>query len=582
LNKVIYILLITAAINFVLAIYSLRYRKSPGIFIYCLLLLAITFYSFGYAFELWSGDTANILFWLRLEYIGISFIPSLLIMLALHYTGRTKFLKPWVMAILIMYGLVTLLMQFTNFKGLFYLNFNLIYSENLVFADFGHGPWYWVHQVVLNLMLLISTVLYLIHVIRTTGRNRIRASIMLISCIIPYAIYLIYILGYRPHNLDMNPFSFTLVGFLFALGVFRFQLLEYLPITMEHVFDSMADGVVILDNHGNLVSYNQSATRLYPQLNQRMKGEPLDILLKGLPPLTELKDGYETEIEIPEKASPALFHTRVVSVKNDRNRKKGWTVIFTNVTERRLKENQLVQKEKVLKRLNASKDKFLAIIGHDLRNSFHLMINMSDMLISNIEKDNKEGALKKANIIYDTSVGTYHLLQNLLEWALIQQKGMQLNKTMQNITALADEEIQALRTLYEQKELTVTHTTEQPVIVMADREMIKTILRNLISNAIKYSYPAGNIRITETSGPESVTVSIGDDGTGMSVEEQDLLFGPEGILSKKGTAAEDGTGLGLRLCLEFVQLHHGNINVSSQPEKGSTFSFTIPIKGLRD
>jgi len=575
-------LLITAAINFVLAIYSLRYRKSPGIFIYCLLLLAITFYSFGYAFELWSGDTANILFWLRLEYIGISFIPSLLIMLALHYTGRTKFLKPWVMAILFMYGLVTLLMQFTNFKGLFYLNFNLIYSENLVFADFGHGPWYWVHQVVLNLMLLISTVLYLIHVIRTTGRNRIRASIMLISCIIPYAIYLIYILGYRPHNLDMNPFSFTLVGFLFALGVFRFQLLEYLPITMEHVFDSMADGVVILDNHGNLVSYNQSATRLYPQLNQRMKGEPLDILLKGLPPLTELKDGYETEIEIPEKASPALFHTRVVSVKNDRNRKKGWTVIFTNVTERRLKENQLVQKEKVLKRLNASKDKFLAIIGHDLRNSFHLMINMSDMLISNIEKDNKEGALKKANIIYDTSVGTYHLLQNLLEWALIQQKGMQLNKTMQNITALADEEIQALRTLYEQKELTVTHTTEQPVIVMADREMIKTILRNLISNAIKYSYPAGNIRITETSGPESVTVSIGDDGTGMSVEEQDLLFGPEGILSKKGTAAEDGTGLGLRLCLEFVQLHHGNINVSSQPEKGSTFSFTIPIKGLRD
>jgi signal transduction histidine kinase len=577
LNIAIYILLITAAANFMLALYSLRYRKSPGIFIYCLLLLAFCFYSFGYAFELRSGDTASILFWLRVQYLGISFIPSLLIMLALHYTGRIKFLKPGIIAVLLLYGFVTLFMQFTNFKDLYYQNFNLLNSENLVFSDFSHGPWYWVHQSMMNLMLLISTVLYLIHVIRTTGTNQIRASIMFVSSIVPYIIYLIYISGYRPHNLDLNPFSFTLVGFLFAIGVFRFQLLEHLPITLEYVFNSMADGVVIIDNHGNLVSYNQSATRLYPQLIQRIKGEPLDILLKGLPPLSELRDGYEKEIEMQESESPEYFHIRVVALKNERNRSKGWTVIFTNVTERRLKENRLVHKEKVLKGLNANKDKFLAIIGHDLRNSFHLMINLSDMLISNIEKDNKEGALKKANIIYDTSVGTYHLLQNLLEWALLQQKGMQMNKTSQNITSLVKEEVLGLKTLYEQKDLTISHISDKPVIAMADREMIKTTLRNLISNAIKYSYPGGTIRITETVKPDAVTVSISDNGTGMTTEEQELLFGADGILSKKGTAAEDGTGLGLRLCREFVQLHHGEITVTSQPEKGSIFSFTIPL-----
>jgi signal transduction histidine kinase len=577
LNIAIYILLITAAANFMLAIYSLRYRKSPGILIYCLLLLAFCFYSIGYAFELQSGNPASILFWLHIQYVGISFIPSLLIMLALHYTGRTKFLKPGIISVLLLYGFITLFMQFTNFKNLYYVNFNLIYSENLVFSDFGHGYWYWVHQAMMNLMLLISTILYLIHVLRTTGTNRIRASIMLISCIIPYVIYLIYISGYRPYNLDLNPFSFTLVGFLFAVGVFRFQLLENLPITLEHVFNSMTDGVIIIDNHGNLMSYNQSATRLYPQLIQRIKGEPLDIFLKGLPPLSELKDGYENEIEITENNSPAYFHIRVAALKNDRNRSKGWTVIFTNVTDRRLKENRLLQKEKVLKGLNANKDKFLAMIGHDLRNSFHLMINLSDMLISNIEKDNKEGALKKANIIYDTSVGTYHLLQNLLEWALLQQKGMQVNKTSQNITSLIHEEVQGLKTLYEQKELTITHITEKPAMAMVDREMIKTTLRNLISNAIKYSYPGGSIRIIETVNPDMVTISIIDNGTGMTIEEQELLFGPDGILSKKGTAAEDGTGLGLRLCREFVQLHHGEITVTSEPEKGSTFSFTIPL-----
>jgi signal transduction histidine kinase len=577
LNIAIYTLLITAALNFMLAIYSFRYRKSPGIFIYCLLLLAFFFYSFGYAFELQSNSIASIMFWLRVEYIGISFIPSLLIMLALRYTGRMKFLQPGIVTLLILYGFVTLFMQFTNFRSLFYLNYNVIKNENLVFPDFGNGAWYWVHQTMMNLMLLISTVFYLIHVMKTTGANRIRASIMLVSCIIPYVIYLVYMSGYRPYNLDLNPFSFSLVGFLFATAVFRFQLLEFLPITLEHAFNSMADGVIIIDNHGNLLSYNQSATNIYPQLLQQMKGEPLGFKLKGLPAVSELKDGYEKEIEIQENENLSYFHIRVVAVKNDRNRSKGWTVIYANVTERQLKENRLIHKEKVLKGLNASKDKFLAIIGHDLRNSFHLMINLSDMLISNIEKDNREGALKKANIIYDTSVSTYNLLQNLLEWALLQQKGMQVNKTSQNITSLVDEEIHGLKTLYEQKELTLSHITEKPALVMADREMIKTTLRNLISNAIKYSYPGGNIIITELLKPDAITISITDNGTGMTTEEQELLFGMDGALSKRGTAAEDGTGLGLRLCSEFIQLHRGEISVSSQPEKGSTFSFTIPL-----
>ncbi len=448
-------------------------------------------------------------------------------MLALNYTGRSRFLRPGIIAVLILYGFTTLAIQFTNFNNLYYQDFNLIQSGNYTFADFGPGPWYWVHQIMMNLMLLISTVLYLIHVIRTTGSNQVRASIMLVSCAIPYLIYLIYISGFRPYNLDLNPFSFTLVGFLFALGVFRFHLLEYLPITMEHVFNSMADGVVIIDKHGNLVSHNQSATQLYPQLIRQMKGEPVPFMMKDLPPLSELKDGYETGNRNNTKTTePAYFHIRVVAVKNDRNRPKGWTVIFTNVTERRLKENRLVQKEKVLKGLNANKDKFLAIIGHDLRNSFHLMINLSDMLISNIEKDNKESALKKANIIYDTSVSTYHLLQNLLEWALLQQKGMQVNRTSQNITQLIHEEIQGLKTLYEQKGLTLSHITENPAIAMADREMIRTILRNLISNAIKYSYPGGNIRIMELLKPRTLTVSIIDNGTGMTTEEQEMLFGP--------------------------------------------------------
>ncbi len=570
------ILLLTALANLLLAIFSLRYRNSPGAIAYFLLLVAISLYSFGYAFELQSGQVETILFWLKIEYIGIAFIPSLLVMLAFSYTGRTQFLKPWILFILVLMGVLTYIFQYSNFHNLFYEEFQLIPSGNLTLADFTHGIWYWIHQILANCMLLISTILYLTMVTESSGINRKRASIMLISSVIPWAVYLIYITGHSPHNIDLSPFSFSLVGFLGALGVLRFHLLEYVPIALEHVYNSMTNGLIVIDNQGHLVSFNQSAARLFPQLSPARKGEFLDITALRLPAFPELADGFETNISMSGPEGEAYYHLHIVAVYNNRHNRMGKTIVITDVTDQLQKEKRLIEKEKRLKELNVSKDKFLAIIAHDLRNSFHLIINMTEMLISNVENQNHEGALKKGKIIYDTSVNTYHLLQNLLEWALIQQKGMHFTPVNMDITPLIDEEIRNLRTLYEQKDLTITHSSREQYMVKADMEMLKTVIRNLLSNAIKYSYPGGSIQVSSSYSSGNVTVAIADKGTGMTPEEQDLVFRGDGNLSKKGTAAESGTGLGLTLCQEFVRLHGGKIWVSSTPGEGSTFSFTLP------
>ena len=570
------ILLLTAFANLLLALFSLRYRHSPGAMAYCLLLVAISIYSFGYALELQSRQVETILFWLKIEYIGISFIPTLLVMLAFSYTGRTQFLKPWILFILLLLNFLTYLFQYSNFQNLFYTEFRLISSGNLILADFTHGVWYWIHQILANFMLLISSLLYLTMVTESSGINRIRASIMLISSVIPWAVYLIYITGHSPHNIDLSPFSFSLVGFLGALGVLRFNLLEYVPIALEHVYNSMTNGLIVIDNQGRLVSFNQSAARVFLQLSPALKGEFLDTTTLRLPAFPELTDGFETDISIYNPEGEKHYHIHIVAVYNNRHKTLGKTLVITDITERLQKEKRLIEKEKRLKELNVSKDKFLAIIAHDLRNSFHLIINMTEMLITNVENQNHEGALKKGKIIYDTSVNTYHLLQNLLEWALIQQKGMHFTPVNLDITPLIDEEIRNLRTLYEQKDLTISHSAPEHHRVRADIEMLKTVIRNLLSNAIKYSYPGGNIQVTSSHSSGNVTVSIADTGTGMTPEEQDLVFRGDGNLSKKGTAAESGTGLGLRLCLEFVHLHGGKLWVTSTPGEGSTFFFTLP------
>jgi signal transduction histidine kinase len=532
-------------------------------------------YSFGYALELQAGSLAEIMFWLNIQYIVIPFLPTIFFILAIQYTRRQNFLKRWLIVLLFLFSLTTLLFHFTNFNDLYYKELKLTYFQSYPLASFVKGPWYWIHQGFSNILLLFSIILFLLMVIRTRGLNRIRASIMLLSSVVPWLFYIIYLSGNSPHNLDLLPFSFSIVGILSTLGIFRYRLLDLMPVALDHVFDSLTDGLVIMDTRKRLISFNNAALELIPELSVSMKGRDIYPALSNFPVLANPSDGIESDVEITRDGILQFYHLRVVAVNSDHVRLLGWAIIFTNITGRKQHENKLLETKRNLTELNASKDKFLAIIAHDLRNSFHLMINMSDMIRNNIENDNKADALRKSKIMNDISISTYNLLQNLLEWAMIQQKGVQFRPKHLQVKNLLEDELRNLHTLYEQKELVVRNLLDSHLAVTGDKDMLKTVFRNLVSNAIKYSYHGGEIRITGTTSGELVTIEITDQGTGMSAEEKDNLFKSDSYLTRKGTAEENGSGLGLKLCKEFINLHGGEIRVTSTPGKGSTFAFTV-------
>lgn len=321
----------------------------------------------------------------------------------------------------------------------------------------------------------------------------------------------------------------------------------------------MTVGIIITDEEKCLVSFNPPALEVFPDLTDILKGKPVDSIFRAFPCLEELTDGYQTDIEISHQGDIRYFHLQVAAMRNKHEGITGWVVILNDITERKPKESEL-----------------LAIIAHDLRNAFHLIINMSDMVLDNIQKDNKVAALRKSRIIYNTSVNTYSLLQNLLDWALMQLKGVPFKPSDLLLTDLVNAEIKNLKTLAEQKELVIQSSIDKSLQIKGDREMLKTVLRNLISNAIKYSHPGGMILIKSSMEQGMVTIEVSDEGIGMTPEEKNKLFKIESYLSKKGTAAEIGTGLGLRLCKEFIRKHGGDIRVSSETGKGSSFYFTVP------
>jgi signal transduction histidine kinase len=220
--------------------------------------------------------------------------------------------------------------------------------------------------------------------------------------------------------------------------------------------------------------------------------------------------------------------------------------------------------------------KFLSIIAHDLRSPFSSILGILELLKMSLKEFNKNQIEEYVDIVYNSANNTLTLLDNLLVWAVSQNKEKNFKPIKINLYEVLREEIENLKTLASQKQITLSQTIKPDLNVTADIQMVRTILRNLISNAIKYTNINGEIVIDASEVKQYVEVAIKDNGVGMSNEDQKKLFKIDSFHSTPGTHDEKGTGLGLLLCKEFVELHGGNIRINSEVGKGSRFSFTLP------
>jgi signal transduction histidine kinase len=231
-----------------------------------------------------------------------------------------------------------------------------------------------------------------------------------------------------------------------------------------------------------------------------------------------------------------------------------------------------------LSNLNTTKNKLFSIIAHDLRNPFNYILGFLEFMLSNIRNQKIEDIEANLNNIRIQSENTYQLLENLLDWAKTQTGQINYHPENLDLSKLIDETLLFLKPLADNKNISIEVVLLEELPVFADRDMLKTILRNLITNAIKYSNLNSVVRISSDLYRHYNEITIADNGIGMSDEEVKNLFQQDLQHSEEGTAKEKGTGLGLILCKEFVERHEGKIWVESEVNKGSKFKFLIPIK----
>ena len=244
--------------------------------------------------------------------------------------------------------------------------------------------------------------------------------------------------------------------------------------------------------------------------------------------------------------------------------------------ELKAKNAELDEKNSQLNLLNADKDKFFSIIAHDLRNPIGALRELPQLIAENLDNYSKDELRRLITMQRDAARNLFELLENLLTWSRMQRGLIEFNPEPIQISALVQRSIALLTPSAAQKAITLTQAVNPSLLGMADHKMIDAVVRNLISNAIKFTNQGGTIDVSGNDDGAFMTIAVKDDGVGIGEQFLPKLFRIDEQYRRTGTANERGTGLGLILCKEFVERNGGEIRVESKIGNGSTFSFTLP------
>jgi PAS domain S-box-containing protein len=275
------------------------------------------------------------------------------------------------------------------------------------------------------------------------------------------------------------------------------------------------------------------------------------------------------EYEFETNLGMTWFQGRSAPMDIKLNDKKCIILAAYDITSRKENEQKLLE-------LNATKDRFFTIMAHDLRNPFGAILGSSELLSETLSRSANHDAYHLAKHITKSAELTFDLLENLLQWARSQTGGLNFKPQKIILCELVESTINLLENQAFGKEVNLLQSVPKTIIVHADLNLVRTILRNLVSNAIKYTPQGGNVNVSAIESGDFIQITVSDNGVGIPPEVLDRLFRIDSKYTTSGTNNEKGTGLGLILCKEFVELNGGKIWVESTVNKGSQFSFTLP------
>ncbi len=354
---------------------------------------------------------------------------------------------------------------------------------------------------------------------------------------------------------------------------------------LRTIIDNIPACVYVKDLDGRKVLANRSEYELwgFGREEQILGKRDADLSREGIAVLSENEDRQVLETGEPIIDKDAyteidgkeyVLLVSKIPLKDSNENIVGLVGISNDITERKKMENKLRERNQQLKKLNNMTNKIYSVVGHDLKTPLSSILGLSDLLLSDI--DSEDDLKENLGIIRQSALKMSDLLGDLLNWARIQTDDLSLNKSEFSICETVQDTIDLLTITAEQKGISLEFKNGDSFQVYADKQLIATVIRNFISNALKFSDEGDTVEVRLRRDENYWHLSVEDEGMGMSEKNIQRLFHNRKHPQKEGTQNEKGSGIGLRLCKELAERHGGQISVESELGKGSIFTLAIP------
>jgi len=565
-----------------IALYSLGKNNVRNTQSFSLLMLSIGIWCFASTMELISRLPEQKIFWSQFSYLGIATIGPAWLGFSLNFTALKNRLTRSILNITLIISCLLIISAFTNdYHRLIWKQATPYTNEFGLFIHYSHGPLVIFNSFYTYLLFLSGFILVVIAAFQNPADYKWNAILFGIAGLIPVLTNVLYMVSKSDlFSFDLTPVSFAATGLILFIGLFRFHFLSILPMAHQALFENMKDAVIIMDNNQRIKAVNpafykliesdfikvRSIEKTFPEFIPEFIQEVKTLVTNG-------RTEAETELRLPDKDIKYLH--LLISIIDEGKKKRDFLIVIRDITQRKLTELALSASKAKTEEFANTQNKLLSIISHDLKNSIGGISNAIEYLLLDHELD-EETKREVLNELNNNSKMTVSLLENILEWAKVKNVNL-FNPTWYNCRTLIVKVIDLMNYQALVKKISIETIIDPELKIYTDTQIFAAIMRNLLSNAIKFSPISGKIILKAKGEKSHIQIEVIDNGTGMSEAILTNVFDFKEKQTSLGTKNEKGSGFGLFMVKEFMELHNGIIVIDSKPGKGTRVILQFPV-----
>jgi PAS domain S-box-containing protein len=592
-------LILAGIVSAALAWTAWRRRPGSGVIPFVVLTLGVTEWIVGSILEFTLVDLQAKVVAANLQYIGITTTPGAWLAFVLEYTGRGKWLTRRNVALLLIEPVLTVLFAFTNnYHHLFRTEIVLNTASPYPVLNIADGVVFWIHAAYSYVLLLAGNVLLILALVRAPQLYRGQVFTLLLGAFTPWVANAVTIFKLLPSlSLDLTPFAFTVTGLCLGWSLFRFKLLDIVPVARDTLVEHMGDALMVVDSQGRIVDINPSGLRVIGRKSSDVVGKPAaEVLIDQQELLKQFRDIDETRAEITiarPSADQRYYELRISPLRDRFDNLTGRLYVLRDITELKraaehiraqnevlLRTNQeLVEAQKKTEEANRLKSEFLATMSHELRTPLNAIIGYADLALTGLTGPLNDKQEDYLNRIMANGERLLALINDLLDISKIEAGRLELSSQPFSPSELLTGIRSRMQSLVVQKGLAFKTELDPglPGQLRGDSKRLEQILTNLVGNAVRFT-ETGQVTVhLKKVDAARWAIEVADTGIGIPPHALEFIFDEFRQVDSSSQREYGGTGLGLAIVRRLTILMGGTIQVQSTPGKGSLFTVQIPL-----